>query len=223
MKVSKEDIIGVSTALEYWFEERDHAAERQKWYDDLRGDRRAASRQLHGVRRRGHRARAASTGCRGCKIVWDRWQYPLDGLALRQRVLDGEPRVMLDDNSATENSIAIDPFQLQPGEAAQVGDAVVAALREATLHATARRRAPPAIAIAGDWELRVDFLQGARIHRLSARAARQPSSPAISARRSSRGRSAAGSTATRSASASARATRRARSPIASRAESATAR
>src|SRR5918912_2728956 len=34
MKVSKEDIIGVITALEYWFEERDEAVERQKWYDD---------------------------------------------------------------------------------------------------------------------------------------------------------------------------------------------
>src|SRR6266536_2325573 len=31
MKVSKEDIIGVLTAVEHWFEERDHDAERQKW------------------------------------------------------------------------------------------------------------------------------------------------------------------------------------------------
>src|SRR5215468_3768837 len=35
MKVSKEDVIGVLAALEYWFEERDQAAESQKWYDDL--------------------------------------------------------------------------------------------------------------------------------------------------------------------------------------------
>src|SRR6202045_5263897 len=35
MKVSKEDIIGVLTAVEHWFEERDHTAERQQWYDDL--------------------------------------------------------------------------------------------------------------------------------------------------------------------------------------------
>src|ERR1700751_6203640 len=35
MKVSKEDIIGVLTAVENWFEDRDHAAERQQWYDDL--------------------------------------------------------------------------------------------------------------------------------------------------------------------------------------------
>src|SRR6516225_5019020 len=34
MKVSKEDVIGVLTALEYWFEERDQAAEKQRWYDD---------------------------------------------------------------------------------------------------------------------------------------------------------------------------------------------
>src|SRR6478752_4020183 len=35
MKVSKEDIVGVLTAVEHWFEDRDHAAELQKWYDDL--------------------------------------------------------------------------------------------------------------------------------------------------------------------------------------------
>src|SRR5947208_1281634 len=35
MKVSKEDVIGVLTALEYWFDERDQPAQRQTWYDDL--------------------------------------------------------------------------------------------------------------------------------------------------------------------------------------------
>src|ERR1041384_6024766 len=35
MKVSKEDIIGVVTALEYWFGERDEAAERRQWDSHL--------------------------------------------------------------------------------------------------------------------------------------------------------------------------------------------
>src|SRR5919202_2750760 len=35
MKVSKEDIIGVVAALEYWFGERDENAERRKWDADL--------------------------------------------------------------------------------------------------------------------------------------------------------------------------------------------
>ena len=100
------------------------------------------------------------------KIVWDRARFPLDGAGLRDAVLDGEPRVMLDDNSATDNSIAIDPFQLQPGEAAQVGDAIVAALRASLTNRPPATRAPGP-QIAGEWELRVDFMHGARTHRLA--------------------------------------------------------
>jgi len=99
------------------------------------------------------------------RVSWDRWHYPLDGLALRQHVLDGEPRIMLDDNSATEDSIVVDPFQLQPGEAAEVGDAIAAVLHD-TSGASPAPHHPPAIEIAGNWELQVDFLQGSRVHRL---------------------------------------------------------
>src|SRR5215470_15074008 len=129
MKVSKEDVIGVLTALEYWFEERDQAAEKQKWYDDL-----AVITERVGRMPGAHGAVIEPEGVDlvpRLRVSWDRWEYPLDGLALRQHVLDGEPRIMLDDNSATEDSIVIDPFQLQPGEAAQVGDAIAAALRDA--------------------------------------------------------------------------------------------
>ena len=163
MKVSKEDVIGVLTALEYWFEERDETADRQKWYDDL-----AVIAERVG---RMPLARGEIIEPEGVDLVprlrvsWDRWHYPLDGLALRQHVLDGEPRIMLDDNSAADDSIIIDPFQLQPGEAAQVGDAIATALRDASV-ALPELRQPPASEIAGNWELRVDFLQGSRVHRL---------------------------------------------------------
>src|SRR5438477_530631 len=163
MKVSKEDIIGVLTAVEHWFEERDHEAEQQRCYDDLEaiGERLG---EVHGAALELIEPAGVDRVPR-LRVSWDRWQYPLDGLALRQRVLDGEPRIMLDDNSATGNSIAIDPFQLQPGEAAQVGDAIAAVLREASRHAPAPDR-PPETEIAGNWELRIDFLQGSRVHRL---------------------------------------------------------
>jgi uncharacterized pyridoxal phosphate-dependent enzyme len=164
MKVSKEDIIGVLTAVEHWFEERDHAGERQKRYDDLQviAERIGA---LHGVGGEIIEPSGVDRVPR-LRVYWDRWQYPLEGLALRERVLDGEPRIMLDDNSAAENSIEIDPFQLQPGEAAQVGDAIAAVLREASGDVPAKAR-PPATEIAGNWELRVEFLQGSRTHWLS--------------------------------------------------------
>jgi hypothetical protein len=100
------------------------------------------------------------------KVIWDRTRFPLDGNGLRLAVLDGEPRVMLDDNSATGDSLAIDPFQLQPGEAAQVGDAIVAALRASLTNRPTATRAP-APAVAGEWELRIAFMHGARTHRLA--------------------------------------------------------
>jgi hypothetical protein len=164
MKVSKEDIIGVLAALEVWFGERDEAAERRRWDDDCAIIARRVA-QIPGVTSE-IVAPAGVDRVPRLKIVWDRDKYPLDGLALRQRALDGEPRVMLDDNSATEDSIAVDPFQLQPGEAGQVGDAVVAAL----LVSAQAERIPahaPSLTIAGNWELRVEFLQGARTHRLA--------------------------------------------------------
>jgi len=164
MKVSKEDIVGVIAALECWFEERDPAAERQKWYDDCAA---IADRltELDGVRGEVIEPEGVDRVPR-LKIGWDRTRFPLDGLALRQAVLDGEIRVMLDDNSATEDSIAVDPFQLQPGEAALVGDAVVAALR-ASLTNQPTAPLPTAPALAGEWELRVQFLHGTRSHRLA--------------------------------------------------------
>lgn len=164
MKVSKEDIVGVIAALEHWFGERDPAAERKKWDADLAAIA-ARLAQLDGV----HGEVLAPEGVDKVprlKIVWDRGRFPLDGLALRQAVLDGEPRVMLDDNSASDDAIAVDPFQLQPGEAAQVGDAVVAALR-ASLTNRAPATRSPGLQIAGEWELRVDFMHGRRVHRLA--------------------------------------------------------
>ena len=164
MKVSKEDIVGVLAALEYWFGERDVEVERRKWAEDCATIAARVS-QIPGATSEIIEPAGVDRVPR-LKIVWDRERYPLDGLGLRNRVLDGEPRVMLDDNSAIGNSIAVDPFQLQPGEAQQVGDAVVAAL----LVSAQAERVPthaPALTVAGNWELRVEFLQGARTHRLN--------------------------------------------------------
>ena len=163
MKVSKEDIIGVLAALEVWFDERDPSAELARWDADCAVIA-ARVAQIPGAISEVIEPTGIDRVPR-LKITWDREKYPLDGLALRQRVLDGEPRVMLDDNSATENSIAVDPFQLQPGEAEHVGDAVVAAL----LVSAQAERVPapaPALTLSGVWELRVDMLHGTRVHRL---------------------------------------------------------
>jgi D-glucosaminate-6-phosphate ammonia-lyase len=162
MKVSKEDVIGVLAALEVWFGTRDAAAEMARWRGDLA--------EIAGwVATVGAKAEVVEP--KGVERVprllvsWDAAQVGLDGMGLRQALLEGEPRVMLDDNSATADSIEIDPFGLQPGEATEVGRAVAAALGASRPLAAAA----PAVGVpelSGEWALRVQFLHGERRHRM---------------------------------------------------------
>ena len=100
------------------------------------------------------------------RVTWD--GIALDGIALRQRLLEGNPRIMLDDTSAKSNAISIDPFQFSPGEAAQVGTAVAKTLTAAhNLHPATDPAA--AADVSGEWDVLVQFLHGERKHRLKLR------------------------------------------------------
>ena len=112
------------------------------------------------------------------RVKWD--GIALDGIALRQRLLEGNPRIMIDDTAAKANSVSLDPFQFSPGEAAQVGTAVANTLTAAhNLHPTADPAA--AADITGEWEVLVQFLHGKRKHRLKL----QQQGSALSGRQSS--------------------------------------
>lgn len=162
MKVSKEDVIGVLAALEVWFEHRDPAVELKRWNDDVATV--AGRLTMPGVSTKVVPPKGVVKVPR-LVVSWDNAKYPLDGEALRLRVLDGEPRVMLDDMATTANSVEVDPFGLQPGEADQVGRAIAAALSAPIV----AKAAPvvPKIDISGAWDVQVSFLHGARSHRLT--------------------------------------------------------
>jgi D-glucosaminate-6-phosphate ammonia-lyase len=162
MKVSKEDIIGLLTALEIWFEQRDPAEELRRWNDDLsiianHLDLTAVSTSViapQGVVR-----------VPRLRVTWDSTKIGLDGETLWRRLLEGEPRIMLDDTAARENSVEIDPFGLQPGEAVQVGKAVAALVMGAHSVPTFVGTSPDAD-VSGIWDVTISFLQGERRHRV---------------------------------------------------------
>ena len=164
MKVSKEDVIGVLAALEVWFEHRDPAAELARWNADLATI--AGRLDLPGV---GTEVVPPKGVVRVPRLIvrWDAAKYRLDGEAVRLRLLDGEPRVMLDDMATTANSVEVDPFGLQPDEADQVGRAVAAALSAPVVAKPAT--AAPQIDLSGAWDVQVSFLHGERAHRLTLR------------------------------------------------------
>jgi L-seryl-tRNA(Ser) seleniumtransferase len=161
MKVSKEDIIGVLAALEVWFEHRDPAEELRRWNADLA--KITAGLPLPGVSTEVIAPKGVVKVPR-LRVTWDAAKFGVDGEGLRLRVLDGEPRVMLDDTAITANSIEIDPFGFQPGEAEQVARAISAALSMPV--AAKANAATPKLDVSGAWELRVNFLHGERTHRL---------------------------------------------------------
>jgi hypothetical protein len=161
MKVSKEDVIGVLTAVEYWLEERDETAELRHWHDDLQ----VIARHVASVPGVGSEVIEPS-GVVRVPVLRVRWDgIALDGMGLRQRLLDSNPRIMIDDTTATTNSVNIDPFQFQPGESAEVGKAIAAALTAARALSPAEEP-PPAIDLSGQWTVRVQFMHGERLHRL---------------------------------------------------------
>jgi hypothetical protein len=151
----------VLAALEVWFEQRDPDAELRRWNADLAAM--AERLALPGVQCTVLPPQDVVCVPR-LRVSWDSARYPLDGEAVRLRALDGEPRVMLDDMSTTANSVDIDPFGLEPGQADQVGRAVAAAL---TAPATAGSGDPaPDLDLSGQWQMHVSFLHGERTHRL---------------------------------------------------------
>jgi hypothetical protein len=92
----------------------------------------------------------------------------LDGLGLREVLLKGQPTIMLDDRGATERSVFILPFSLQPGEATQVGRAIAAALTK-TAPQPARAPEAPASDLSGRWTVEIDFAAERGRHRLNLR------------------------------------------------------
>ena len=161
MKVSKEDVVGVLAAVEYWLEERDEAAELRHWHDDLA----VIASQIDTVPGVSSEV-VAPRGVVRVPVLRVRWDgIALDGMGLRQRLLDGSPRIMIDDTSAKANSVTIDPFQFQPGEAAEVGAALAAVLTAARSLQPAQEAAA-AIDLSGNWDVRVQFLHGERTHQL---------------------------------------------------------
>jgi L-seryl-tRNA(Ser) seleniumtransferase len=159
MKVSKEDVIGVLAALEHWFGERDDAAEVRRWHDDLAAIARQLA-DLDGVETAvlpPPFAQRVPT----LEVRWELDRYGLNSEALRQLLLAGEPRIMLDDIEATAQSVQIDPFNLQPGEATMVGRALCGALRGAA-YPTKTTPAVPGMDISGQWDFTVRFLRGSR-------------------------------------------------------------
>jgi len=161
MKISKEQIIGALAAVEHWFARRDPRVQADGWNRDLATIARAAS-AVDGVTAE----RQPLTGSQRVprlRLRWQRSKVAMTGLELRARLLEGKPRILLDDIGATDDSILIDPFGLQPGDAAVVS-AALRRLLSTVAPEISESRTGPAMAVSGTWSVLLRFLHGSAQH-----------------------------------------------------------
>ena len=124
MKIGKEEIVGLIVALEVWFE-RDIAAERQRWRDDVAAISDAIDR-LPGVTVRS----CGPDEGEDAPVLELNWHVGPDGAELCRRLQMNTPRVMVDIQSARQDSIRLEVVSLEPGQARTVGECLVAAFRQ---------------------------------------------------------------------------------------------
>jgi L-seryl-tRNA(Ser) seleniumtransferase len=163
MKTGKEEIMGLLAALEYWATQRDHKAEAKQWESDLVQIAEEVSR-LSQVTTKILWPKSPTRPVPQLEICWDGDEIGVTGLELRDCLLEGEPRIMLDDRGATDTSVFILPFSLQSGEAKVVGSRIREVLEAAPKRRTQALLEP--LQIQGSWNLEIQYIKGTSRHNL---------------------------------------------------------
>lgn len=152
LKVSKEEIAGLVAAVELWASSRDLDKELAWWRGELKVLA-AAAEKCPGVRCEMIDWKGPEEPTPRLKVKWDRGLIGIDGPMLRQRLVDGDPSVQVDDRFAVEDSITILPLNLQPGEALIVGQRIAAELGAAPARAGNDPAPAAAVDLSGRWRL----------------------------------------------------------------------
>lgn len=153
-KVGKEQIAGAVSAVEQWF---DNGLAHQLIERSI-SNARLLARRLSGLRGVEclDRSRPGDLIPR-LEVRWMRDVADVDGIGLRNRLLDGDPRILVDDIDGDSPAIALDPACLTVEEAA-----VVARTLAEHLSSGARPRAPRQRAALpdGGWRFGVAYSTG---------------------------------------------------------------
>ena len=170
MKVGKEEIIGMLTALEIWATKRNLEDEKKIWDTNLATIASKVTR-LPSVTAKRLPPANSTDFIPKMEVSWDLARLPIRALEIRTKLMNGTPRVMLDDRGSSDTSLMILPFSLQPGEAAIVGDAIHRALseslsRQGPVEAAEKVIAPTAANVSGSWDLEISFTIGSARHQL---------------------------------------------------------
>jgi L-seryl-tRNA(Ser) seleniumtransferase len=169
LKAGKEEIMGMLAAVEMWVK-RDHKAEWAQWEAWLNHIATSVKR-VDGVTTNVREPSAdLSNRTPELRIEWDGAKLGITGQEVAKIVLDTDPRIVVAGARGARpanmaSSVSIVPYQMMPGEEKVVADRLYALLANPPKmeNPPSPPSGPPA-ALAGQWELHLDFVHGSANH-----------------------------------------------------------
>ena len=167
MKVGKEEMMGLLTAVEMWLK-RDHEGERrqmQGWVDHIA----ARVGKVAGVTADSSAPPEETNPTPRLQISWERAQFGLTSRDVYQLLLDGEPRIatapQVGARDGQPESIRLTPIMMAPGEEKLVAERLYAIFsKPPRIHRLTSTE--PTAQVAGQWALKLEFVSGKADHTL---------------------------------------------------------
>ncbi len=163
MKVGKEEIIGMLTAVEMWTR-RDHKAEWNTWKEWL-ANIEAKVKPLPSVTTEYLMPEDLSNHSPRLLIKWDGNVLKITGTELAETLDAGTPRIQFDESSGTRpdhmaSSLTIMPYMMMPGDDKIVADAIFATLSHPPKFSDPEIPQGPPANVAGIWKVQMIYLRG---------------------------------------------------------------
>jgi len=169
LKVGKEEIIGMLTAVQMWYR-RDHQVEWKTWEGWL-AQIAGKVASIQGVTTEVVQPDSLSNRTPSLKIKWDGSRLGVSGQEVFQRLLNGNPRVQLYGSTGTrreklqDSSVTVTAWMMQPGEAETVARLLLEALSSPS-PASAPVKRPATLDLSGRWDAELVFMRGSEPHTL---------------------------------------------------------
>ncbi len=173
MKVGKEEIMGMLAAVEGWYQ-RDHEAEWRQWESWL-GTIADSVTQIPGVETRVVQPESLSNNAPRLRISWETCRLGIGGNDVYDRLLAGEPRIILAGGRGTiqdcpggdsESWVEVMPWMMGPGDDRVVAEHLSGVLSRPPQIARVERPAGEPARVDGSWEVELAFVRGSDHHLL---------------------------------------------------------
>jgi uncharacterized pyridoxal phosphate-dependent enzyme len=171
MKVGREEVIGMLTAVESWVK-RDHAAEWRDWIARCEAIAARVSK-IAGVSTSVEREPHADLSNRSPQLTvqWDSGRLGITGAEVADILYRGEPRITLNatrggDPGSGDTGVTIVSAMMASGDEKIVAERLAEALSASRAPKTATTPTSPAADVSGKWEVEIQFAAGPATHRL---------------------------------------------------------